>query len=52
MKRFKSIDRYMWTGLVGVCRRMRDFLRTREGRQMLIQIVIVWGGELIKHFLS
>lgn len=42
----------MWTGLVSVCREMREFLRTREGRQMLIQIVIVWGAEIIKHILT
>lgn len=48
MKRFKSFVRYMWTGLMGVCLRMRDFLRSREGRQMLIQILIIWGGEIIK----
>ncbi|WP_157116419.1 hypothetical protein [Paenibacillus xylanexedens] len=52
MKRFKSIIRSMWTGLKWARRRACGFLKSREGRQMLIQMVIVWGGDIIKHFLG
>ncbi|MHA7578994.1 hypothetical protein ACX12E_01240 [Paenibacillus vandeheii] len=52
MKRLKSIVRFMWTGLQGVCRRIWWFFRTREGREMLSQMFIVGGGEFIKHFLG
>ncbi|MGP3788267.1 hypothetical protein [Paenibacillus sp. 1A_MP2] len=52
MKRFKSVIRSMRTGLKWAGRRAWGFLKSREGRQMLIQMFIVWGGEFIKHLLG
>lgn len=52
MKRFKSIVHKMWTGLKWTGRRAWGFLKSPEGRKMLSQMVIVWGGEVIKHLLG
>ncbi|WP_171718699.1 hypothetical protein [Paenibacillus phytohabitans] len=52
MKRFKSIVRSMWTGLKWAASRSWWFLKSPGVRKMLSQMVIVWGGEVIKHLLG
>ena len=51
-ERLKVIVCKMWTGMKSVGRRAWGFLKSKEGRQMVIQMVIVWGGEIIKNLFG
>ncbi|ASA24606.1 hypothetical protein [Paenibacillus donghaensis] len=42
--------RKMWTSIEHIVRRTVDFLKSNEGRQMLIQVVIVWGIEFVSMY--
>lgn len=51
-KRLKVIVRKLWTSMKSAGFRVWRFLKSKEGRQMVIQMVIVWGGEIIKRLLG
>lgn len=49
MKRTKSIVFKMWTGLKSAGRHVWKYLKSKEGRQTLIQIVLIAIRHLLGH---
>lgn len=48
MKRLRTIVRKMWTGIKSAGRGSWDFIKSKEGRQMVIQLVLI----AVRHFFG